>query len=62
MPISFATTRVPGFCEARQCGPLRITPTRRTETGVGWLALTYDGEEIATFHPFARNRSDAEAH
>jgi cold shock CspA family protein len=28
---------------------------------VGWLALTYDGEEIATFYPLACNRSDAEA-
>jgi hypothetical protein len=28
---------------------------------IGWLALTYDGEEIAMFYPFTRNRSDAQA-
>jgi hypothetical protein len=28
---------------------------------IGWLTLTCDGEEIAMFYPFTRNRSDAEA-
>ena len=33
----------------------------RNGNRVGWLALTYDGDEVATFYPFALNRSDAEA-